>query len=107
MIDLTAIEAAAKAATPIYTDLFGDRYLQGPYSQCELTQAQDVFVSTANPSTVIEMVSAIRNLREQRDELLGALKDVLAWGTDENYQHARASCDKARAAIAKAEGGAA
>jgi hypothetical protein len=43
----------------------------------------------------------------QRDELLEALKDVLAWGTDENYQHARASSNKARAAIAKVEGGAA
>lgn len=43
----------------------------------------------------------------QRDELLAALKDVLAWGTDENYQHARASSEKARAAIAKAEGGSA
>lgn len=37
-------------------------------------------------------------------ELLAALKAVLEWGTDENYERARAACNNARAAIAKAEG---
>jgi hypothetical protein len=37
-------------------------------------------------------------------DLLAALQDVLAWGTDENYERARASCEKARAAIARATG---
>lgn len=38
-------------------------------------------------------------------DLLAALRDVLAWGTDENYERAKASCDKARAAITRATGG--
>ena len=40
----------------------------------------------------------------QRGALLYALKGVLAWGTDENWKTANAWCEKARAAIAKAEG---
>ena len=38
-------------------------------------------------------------------ELVEALKGVLAWGTDENYQPAKSRCEKARTALAKAEGG--
>lgn len=40
-----------------------------------------------------------RQLIAQRDALLEALKEVLAWGTDQNYVRAKAACDKARAAI--------
>lgn len=40
-------------------------------------------------------------------DLLAALEAVLACGTDENYERAKAACDSARAAIAKAVGSAA
>ena len=36
-------------------------------------------IATANPSTVLEMVSAIRHMREQRDELHSALKGLLSY----------------------------
>lgn len=37
-------------------------------------------------------------------ELLEALQEVWAWGTDENDENAAAACQKARAAISKALG---
>ena len=46
----------------------------------------------------------LQRLRAQRDALLEALKEVLARGTDQNYVRAKAACDKARAAIKKAQG---
>ena len=45
-----------------------------------------------------------RVAERQRDALLEALKEVLAWGTDQNYVRAEAACDKARAAIKAVEG---
>lgn len=46
----------------------------------------------------------LEEVTAQRDALLEALKGVLAWGTDENWQNAKAWCEKARAAIAAVEG---
>jgi hypothetical protein len=43
----------------------------------------------------------LRRLHAANAELAGVLEDVLAWGTDENYERAKASCDKARAALSK------
>jgi hypothetical protein len=37
-------------------------------------------------------------------ELLEALQEVMAWGTDENYVRAKDACEKARTAIARATG---
>ena len=45
----------------------------------------------------------IQTLYAQRDALLEALKEVLAWGTDQNYVRAEAACDKARAVIKAVE----
>lgn len=36
-------------------------------------------------------------------ELVEALKDLLFWGADDVYQRSKIACDKARAALAKAE----
>lgn len=43
------------------------------------------------------------DVEAQRDALLEALKEVLAWGTDQNYVRAKAACDKARDAIKAVE----
>ena len=50
-----------------------------------------------------ERMKDLAKVEAQRDALLEALKGVLAWGTDENWKNAKAWCEKARAAIAKAE----
>ena len=52
-----------------------------------------------------EAAAAILKLLAINAELVEALKGVLAWGTDENYQPAKSRCEKARTALAKAEGG--
>ena len=52
-----------------------------------------------------EPVEPVATLIAQRDALLEALKEVHAWGTDQNYVRAKAACDKARAAIKAVEEG--
>ena len=38
-------------------------------------------------------------MREDNERLREALQAVLAWGTDENYERAKAACDTARALL--------
>ena len=51
-----------------------------------------------------EIGKALQWERHKNQELLEALKGVLVWGTDEDWKNAKIWCEKARAAIAKAEG---
>lgn len=74
MIDIKAIRAAAAVATPIYTDLLGDRYFGGDYSTVTLTKAQDNFIATANPATVLALCDEIERLRKENEKLLEIFK---------------------------------
>ena len=40
-----------------------------------------------------------RRMREDNERLREALGEVLAWGTDENYQRAKVACDTARSLL--------
>lgn len=69
----------------------------------------DILEDAGKPADIAEACAAeLRRLsavEAQRDALLEALKEILAWGTGTwDYQRAKASCDKARAAIAAVEG---
>jgi len=59
-IDLDALEAAALAAMPIETDLYGDRYLCGSYSRADLTAEQDKYIAASNPAVVLELIRRLR-----------------------------------------------
>jgi hypothetical protein len=48
---------------PIYTDLYGDRYMQGPHSQASLSKAQDDFVSAFTPAVVLALISEVERLK--------------------------------------------
>jgi hypothetical protein len=64
MIDIKSIREAASAASPVDTDLLGDRYFDGGYSTTTLTKEQDDFIVKTNPSTVIAMCDEIEQLRK-------------------------------------------
>ena len=72
MIDIKAIKAAAEAATPIDTDLLGDRYFGDSHSTATLTKAQDDFIATASPATVKTMCDEIERLREVLQHMLSS-----------------------------------
>lgn len=60
------LKRLAEAATPLETDLYGDRYFQGPYSQAVLNKEQDAYYAAANPSAILDL---IRQLEEAKAEL--------------------------------------
>ena len=66
--------------------------LKGLYFQSDLKQALEAALDASDE---------IRKLQEQRDELLKALKEIMAWAGDGDTLHGCFS--KARKAIAKAE----
>ena len=68
-IDTKAIRAAAEAATLIHTDLLVDRYYGGDYSMATLTKAQDNFIATANPATVIALLDMLEAAEAKIKEL--------------------------------------
>ncbi len=59
MNKLAELKAAAEVATPIETDLYGDRYFQGPYSQANLSIEQDRFFTLANPATILKLIAVV------------------------------------------------
>jgi len=56
--DLKKLREVAERATPIYTDLLGDRYFNDDYSHATLNVQQDDFVSTLNPQTILALLDA-------------------------------------------------
>jgi hypothetical protein len=69
MTDLAALKAAALAATPVVTELYGDRYFQDDFSRADLTKEQDDFVSLANPANVLALISEIERLTAENEAL--------------------------------------
>ncbi len=58
------LKAAAEIAEPIFTDLYGDRYMQGSWSRVDLTQTQDAFVALATPAAILELLAIQAQLVE-------------------------------------------
>jgi len=67
---LAEIEAAAKIADPISTELYGDRYMRGhDYSRTDLSEPQDKYIRLLSAETVLSMAAELRTLRAQNAEL--------------------------------------
>ena len=64
-IDTEKLSALAHKATPIYTSLCGDRYLNDVYSHAELTKEEDAFVTTFTPQTILTLLDELDRLHEQ------------------------------------------
>lgn len=71
----------AAEATPIATDLCGDRYFQGAYSIAELTKAQDDFIAAANPAKIIELLDTIEQQRKLLKQALVSMQSVVHFRT--------------------------
>jgi hypothetical protein len=63
------LREVAERATPIYTDLLGDRYFNDDYSHATLNVQQDDFISTLNPATVISLLDELAALRKENEGL--------------------------------------
>ena len=51
--------AMAAGPDPIETELYGDRYFKGPYSQANLSKKQDAYVGACNPVAMAEVLAHI------------------------------------------------
>lgn len=51
--------ALAAGPDPIETELYGDRYFKGPYSQANLSKKQDAYVGACNPVAMAEVLAHI------------------------------------------------
>lgn len=69
-----------------------------------LRLARELEQAYADDAYFQQHAAELRRLHALNAELLEALKGVLVWGTDEDWKNAKIWCEKARAAIAKAEG---
>ena len=49
----------AEAATPIATELYGDRYFTRDYSQAMLTKEQDAFLTAAQPQSITALLDEL------------------------------------------------
>lgn len=65
--DLVELRRLAEACEPITTDLYGDRYMQGPYSQASLTKAQDALLAKLTPAVILNLLAEVEDLRVLRD----------------------------------------
>ena len=68
------LREVAERATPIYTDLLGDRYFNDDYSHATLNVQQDDFISTFNPATVKSLLDELAALRKENEGLKAALE---------------------------------
>lgn len=55
-LELKKLREVAEKATPIDTELFGDRYFSEAFSMATLTANQDLFVRTFNPQTILALL---------------------------------------------------
>lgn len=58
-ININELRQLAQAATPIDTDLCGDRYFTAQYSIATLTKEQDGFITAANPAAITELLDRL------------------------------------------------
>lgn len=79
----------AEKATPIYTDLLGDRYFNDDYSHATLNVQQDDFIRAFSPETAIALLDELAALRKENEGLRACLCDV----TECLDQHGGAYCD--------------
>jgi len=72
--DVKKLREVAGKATPIYTDLLGDRYFNDDYSHATLNVQQDDFVSTFNPKTILALLDAYEASARDAEILRNAMK---------------------------------
>lgn len=57
LLDLAELEYVAKKSDAIYTDLYGDRYMQGSWSRVDLSKEQDNFIAAFTPEVVLKLIA--------------------------------------------------
>lgn len=95
-MNTTELKKLAEAAAPIETELYGDRYFQGPFSCAILNKEQDAYIAAANPAAILELLEVTNGLAEALKLCLHAV-ELAGWEGDYS-----AAC--ARSALAKYEG---
>lgn len=94
-LNIEQLKAAALAATPIETDLYGDRYFQGSYSKADLTKAQDDFFTAASPAAVLELIAEVESLRAAQGSAQPVAIRQRRWLGDETWRDVRPQDDDA------------
>lgn len=59
----------------------------------------DAVASDATAENVVKLAQSLAEAKAEAERLRAALEAVLAWGTDETYERAKAACDTARALL--------
>ena len=60
-----ALRKLAEKATPVTTELYGDRYYTSAYScALDITKEQDDFIAAANPSAILQLLDYIETLEK-------------------------------------------
>lgn len=72
----------AEAATPLETELYGDRYFQGDYSHADLTQEQDAFYRACTPAVVSGILTELTALRAAASAPKAELPPTDGWLID-------------------------
>lgn len=99
------LKALAEAATPIDTELYGDRYFQGPYSTADLTKQQDAYIAAMSPDVALQLLEERAMLLEVMKEFIDAAEGVIMQGGRITIDSTSDGWfDRARAAIAKCTG---
>lgn len=92
------LKKLAEAATPIETELYGDRYFQGPFSCATLNKEQDAYIAAANPAAILKLLQI-------NAELVEALRSMVSLVRRNAPELSGKVLGYADAALAKAEGG--
>jgi hypothetical protein len=82
--ELQRLKELAQAATPLDTDLYGDRYMQGAWSRADLTKEQDSFYSAVTPTAVLELIEVAERAVSPAESVAGQDFDKLL----NDYRHA-------------------
>ena len=71
------LREVAEKATPIYTDLLGDRYFNDDYSHVTLNVQQDDFIRAFSPTTAIALLDELAALRKENEGMRAVVMDIL------------------------------
>ena|ERR1051326_2968166 len=70
------LREVAEKATPIYTDLLGDRYFNDDYSHATLNVQQDDFIRAFSPETAIALLDELVALRKENERLREGIEQI-------------------------------
>ena len=96
------LKAAAEIAEPIFTDLYGDRYMQGSWSRVDLNQTQDAFVALATPAAILELLAIQAQLVEALKDITGDISERFDMESSSTNPGIKNCVENARAALAAA-----